>query len=124
MTVIRADQAPRFEVPGVAFAGLAAPSRGSTEVCTWRITVAPRLVSDQSHTLDRAEVFMVTNGALQVTEGGDLLGPGDAAVVPAGTPIFVANPGDEPAEAYVAIAAGFTGKMADGTAVGTPPWAR
>src|SRR5215470_8260699 len=117
MTTIRADQAPRFEVPGVQFAGLAAPSRGSTEVCTWRITVAPRFVSDQSHTLDRAEIFMVTNGALQVTEDGDLLGPGDAAVVPAGTPIFVRNPGDEPAEAYVAIAAGFTGKMADGTAV-------
>lgn len=124
MTVIRGAQAPRFEVPGVEFAGLAAPSRGSTDVCTWRITVGPRFVSDQSHTLDRAEIFMVTDGALRVTEDGDLLGPGDAAVVPAGSPIFVTNPGDEPAQAYVAIAAGFTAKMADGTLVDTPPWAR
>jgi len=66
---------------------------------------------------------MLINGALRVTEDGDLLGPGDAAVVPAGTPIFVTNPGDEPAEAYVAIGAGFTATMVDGTTVGTPPWA-
>jgi mannose-6-phosphate isomerase-like protein (cupin superfamily) len=124
MTVIRGAEAPRFEVPGVQFAGLAAPTRGSADVCTWRITVQPRFVSDQSHTLDRAEIFMVTGGALRVTEDGDLLGPGDAAVVPAGSPILVTNPGDEPAQAYVAISAGFTGKMADGTVVDTPPWAR
>jgi len=38
-------------------------------------------------------------------------------------PRFVTNLGDEPAEAYVAIGAGFTATMVDGTAVGTPPWA-
>jgi mannose-6-phosphate isomerase-like protein (cupin superfamily) len=124
MSVIRAAQAPRFEVPGVRFDGLAAPSRGSGQVCTWRITVAPRFVSDQAHTLDRDEIFMVTDGSLQVTEDGEPLAAGDAAVVAAGQPIFVTNPGDEPAHAYIAIAAGFTGKMADGTAVDTPPWAQ
>ena len=124
MSVIRAAQAPRFEIPGGRFEGLAAPSRGSAEVCTWRITVAPRFVSDQAHTLDRDEIFMLTAGALRVTADGELLAPGDAAVIPAGQPIFVTNPGDEPAHAYVAIAAGFTGTMADGTAVDTPPWAR
>ena len=123
MTVIREAEAPRFEVPGVRFAGLAAPSRGSADVCTWRITVEPRFVSDQPHALDRDEIFMVTGGALRVTEDGELLGPGDAAVVPAGKPIFVTNPGDEPAHAYVAIAAGFTATMADGASLGTPPWA-
>ena len=90
MTVIRAAQAPRFELPGVQFEGLAAPSRGGAQVCTWRITVAPRFVSDQAHTLDRDEIFMLTDGALRVTEDGEPLGPGDAAVVPAGQPIFVA----------------------------------
>ena len=83
MTVIRAAQAPRFEIPGGRFEGLAAPSRGSAEVCTWRITVAPRFVSDQAHTLDRDEIFMLTAGALRVTADGELLAPGDAAVVPA-----------------------------------------
>jgi len=124
MNVIRAAEAPRFELPGTAFTAFAAPSRGSADVCTWQITVAPRHVADQAHTLDRDEVFMVTAGAIRLTEGGDLLGPGDAAVVPAGRPILVENPGDEPARAYIAIGAGFTATMADGTALGTPPWAQ
>jgi mannose-6-phosphate isomerase-like protein (cupin superfamily) len=93
-------------------------------VCTWQITVAPGHVSDQPHTLDRTEVFMVTAGTIRLADGGDLLGPGDAAVVPAGSPILLANPGDEPARAYIAIGAGFSATMADGTALGTPPWAQ
>ena len=123
MSVIRAAEAPTFEVPGVVFTAQASPSRGSNDVCTWRITVEPGLVSEQSHTLDRDEIFMVTAGAIRVTPDGELLGPGDAAVVPAGQPIAVANPGQTPAQAYVAIGAGFTAKMADGTVIGTPPWA-
>src|SRR3712207_2406616 len=108
MTVIRAATAEQFALPGVRFTALAAPSRGSTDLCTWRITVAPGLDSAQPHSLDRDEVFMVTAGALRLTPGGDVLGPGDALVVPAGSPIQLANPGDEPAEAYVAIRAGFS----------------
>lgn len=123
MNVIRAAEAARFELTGTEFTALAAPSRGSGDVCTWRITVAPRHVADQPHTLDRDEVFMVTAGTMRLASGGELLGPGDAAVVPAGSPILVENPGDEPARAYIAIGAGFTATMADGTEVGTPPWA-
>jgi mannose-6-phosphate isomerase-like protein (cupin superfamily) len=121
--VIRGAQAPEFEVPGVRFTGLAAPSRGSAGLCTWRITVEPGLAQGQPHRLDHDEVFMVTAGRIRVTPGGDLLGPGDAATVPAGQPIAVGNPGDEPAQAYIAIAAGFTATMDDGTEIGTPPWA-
>jgi mannose-6-phosphate isomerase-like protein (cupin superfamily) len=124
MTIVRAAQAPTFELSGVTFTGLAAPSRGSADVCTWRITVAPGLRSDQSHRIDRDEIFMVTAGELRITPDGELLRAGDAAVVPAGAPIAVENPADEPAEAYIAIAANFTATMADGTVVGTPPWAR
>lgn len=123
MTVIRAAEAPSFALPGVRFTALAAPSRGSADLCTWRITVAPGLRADQAHTLDRDEIFMVTAGALRITPGGELLRAGDAAVVPAGQPIAVENDADTPAEAYVAIRAGFTATMADGTALGTPPWA-
>ena len=123
MHVIRSAEAPRFELPGVSFAALAAPSRGSRELCTWRITVEPRLRSPEPHTIDRDEVFMVLAGTLQLTPDGPALGPGDAAVVPAGQPIQLVNPGSEPAEVYVAISAGFTARMGDGTEVGTPPWA-
>jgi mannose-6-phosphate isomerase-like protein (cupin superfamily) len=122
MTVIRAAEAPRFQLPGVEFTGLAAPSRGSAGLCTWRLTVDAGLVGKESHTIDRDEVFMVLSGTVQVTADGEKLGAGDAMVVPAGEPIQLSNLGDTPAELYVAITAGFTGTMQDGTAV-TPPWA-
>jgi len=122
-TILRAAQAPQFELPGVTFASLAAPSRGSSQVCVWRITVAAGHVADQPHTLDRDEVFLVLSGQLRLTPDGELLRAGDCAVVPAGQPIAATNPGDEPAEAVVAIAAGFSAVMADGTVFGTPPWA-
>ena len=93
-------------------------------MCTWRITVEPGLESDQSHRIDRDEVFMVTSGRLRITPDGAEIHAGDAVTVPAGEPIALANPGDEPAEAYIAIAAGFTATMADGTHVATPPWAQ
>ncbi|MBB5873880.1 mannose-6-phosphate isomerase-like protein (cupin superfamily) [Allocatelliglobosispora scoriae] len=123
MHLITATTAPRFQLPGVEFTGLASPSRGSGEVCTWRITVEAGLVSDQPHHLDRDEVFMVTSGTLRLSPDGDPLHAGDAAVVPAGEPIQLVNPGAEPATAHVVIQAGFTATMADGTVVGTPPWA-
>jgi mannose-6-phosphate isomerase-like protein (cupin superfamily) len=124
MAVIRAASAPRFAVPGVEFIALAAPSRGSDELCTWRITVEPRLRSPEPHWLDADEVFMVTSGSVQLQPDGDVLGAGDAAVVPAGTPIQLVNPGTVPAEAFVAIRSGFSATAADGTSIGTPPWAR
>jgi mannose-6-phosphate isomerase-like protein (cupin superfamily) len=123
MTIIRADEAPRFQLPGVEFTGLAAPSRGSAGLCTWRLAVDPGLRGDEPHTIDRDEVFMVLSGTVQVTPDGDKLGPGDAVVVPAGEPIQLSNLGDTVAELYVAITAGFTGTMANGTQV-QPPWAQ
>lgn len=123
MYIITGPQAPRFDLPGVRFTALASPSRGSKDLCTWRLTVEAGLRSPQSHTLDRDEIFMVISGSIQLAADGPVLGPGDAAVVPAGAPILLSNPGNVPAEVHVAIAAGFTGTMADGTRVNTPPWA-
>src|SRR5215203_167041 len=122
MPIIRAHQAPTFELPGVRFAAYAAPSRGSAELCTWQITVAP----DQDpapHTLDRDETFLVLEGQLRVTPDGEDLGAGDVAVVPAGETIAVLNPGSVPARAYVVNGAGFTATTHDGQAL-QPPWAR
>jgi mannose-6-phosphate isomerase-like protein (cupin superfamily) len=124
MTVIRDAEAPRFELPGVRFVGLASPSRGSADLCTWRITVDAGLVSPQSHSLDHDEVFMVTAGEVRLTPDGPLVRAGDAAVVPAGSPIRVENPGDTPAEVFVAVRAGFTAVAEDGSPIGSPPWAR
>jgi mannose-6-phosphate isomerase-like protein (cupin superfamily) len=124
MHVIKLADAPSFELPGVRFTGMAAPSRGSAGLCTWRIAVAPGLVSPAPHTLDRDEVFMVTRGTLRLGPGTEPIAAGDTAVVPAGTPILLTNAADTEAEAIVVIAAGFTARGDDGAPMGTPPWAR
>jgi mannose-6-phosphate isomerase-like protein (cupin superfamily) len=122
MHLIRGTDAPRFALPGLEFTALAAPSRGSAQLCAWRLTVAAG-TAGQPHVLDRDEVFLVQSGAVRLAPDGEVVAAGDAAVVPAGETIQLANAGDTPAELVVAISAGFTATTADGTAVGTPPWA-
>jgi mannose-6-phosphate isomerase-like protein (cupin superfamily) len=121
MRITKAADADRFELPGVEFTAMAGPSRGTDQVCTWRLTVAPGREPDAAHVLDRDEIFMVIAGQLNIS--GQLLGVGDVAVVPAGGPITVSNPGTEPGEAIVAIAAGFGAVMADGSKM-SPPWSQ
>lgn len=122
-TIIRAQGAPRFQLPGLEFAGLASPSRGSADLCTWRLTVQPAFASPDAHLLDRDEVFVVTRGAVRLEADGDVIAAGDASVVPAGTPIQLANAGEGEAELIVSIPAGFTATTQDGATIGTPPWA-
>jgi mannose-6-phosphate isomerase-like protein (cupin superfamily) len=123
MTTIHPQEAPRFDLPGLVFTGLASPSRGSAELCTWRLSIEPGFASPDAHTLDRDEIFMVVSGSVSLSPGGTAVGPGGAAVVQAGAPILVSNVGDGPAEVIVAISAGFNATLQDGTEVGTPPWA-
>src|SRR5215212_1809328 len=126
MTEIRrtcAAEAPRFQLPGLEFTGLASPSRGSAGLCTWRLVLAPGLTSPEPHVLDRDEVFMVTSGSVRLAPDADVVCASDVAVVPSGTPIQVSNAGDAEAEIVVAIAAGFTATGGDGEVIGTPPWA-
>jgi mannose-6-phosphate isomerase-like protein (cupin superfamily) len=121
--IVRGAEAPRFELPGLEFTAMAAPSRGSAGLCTWRLAVAAGLVSPEPHTIDQDEVFMVTAGAVQLSPHGETVHAGDTAIVPAGAEIQLSNAGETPAEVIVAIRAGFTAKGADGASIGTPPWA-
>jgi mannose-6-phosphate isomerase-like protein (cupin superfamily) len=123
MEIIRAAEAPTFDLPGVRFTALAAPSRGSAETCVWRVQVEPGLESGEAHTLDRDEVFVVVEGAIRLAADGEVVAAGDAVVVPAGEPIRLSNAGEGPAVVHVAIRAGFRARMADGREIGTPPWA-
>jgi mannose-6-phosphate isomerase-like protein (cupin superfamily) len=122
-TVTRAGDAPVFQLPGLEFTGLAAPSRGSSGLCTWRLTLEPGQTSSEAHLLDRDEVFMVLRGAIRLAPGAEAVEAGDVAVVPAGAPIQIDNAGEGHAELIVAIGAGFTASSADGHPIGTPPWA-
>ena len=125
MTAIttRADEAPRFSLPGLEFTGLASPSRGSADLCTWRLTVEPGMAATEPHYLDRDEIFMVVCGAIRLSPEGEAVCAGDVAVVPSGAPIQLANAGEGQAEVIVAIPAGFVPTTADGTTIETPPWA-
>ena len=121
MSIVRAARAPRFELNGARFTVFAGPSNGSQQICAWRLTL-PAGLESVAHSLDRDEVFTVLAGRARITPDGDVLEAGDSTVVPAGRPIAVANPGDQPAELYVSIQAGFTAQGPDGPI--TPPWAR
>lgn len=121
--LIPSDSAPTFVLPGIELTGFASPRRHSAGLCTWQIRVAAGLVSPSAHTLDRDEIFMVTQGVLTLGEGVPQAGPGDTVVVPAGHPIRLSNPGTTPATALVVIAAGFRVLAEDGTTIPTPPWA-
>jgi mannose-6-phosphate isomerase-like protein (cupin superfamily) len=123
MHVIHAADAQVFDLPGITFTALAAPSRGSDELCAWLLTVEPGLESPEPHTLDRDEVFLVVEGEVRLGPSAAIARRGDVVVVPAGEPIQLANPGAAPARVHVAIRAGFSATLADGTSMGTPPWA-
>jgi mannose-6-phosphate isomerase-like protein (cupin superfamily) len=123
MHVTRASDAETFELPGVRFTSLAAPRLGTRQICLWQLNVDAGLDTPQAHTIDRDEVFVVIEGRVRLAPDGGELNRGDAAIVPAGSPIQLANPGEQPALLHVAIQAGFSATMADGTPVGTPPWA-
>jgi mannose-6-phosphate isomerase-like protein (cupin superfamily) len=121
MQVVRAAEAPRFQLPGVEFAVFASPSSGSKQLCAWRLTVDPGHGGDAPHSIDADELFIVLSGSVRLTPDGEALGAGDALVVPAGEPIAVTNLGDEPAVLHVALTAGFTATTADGASL-QPPW--
>ena len=126
MTYVSMADAPVYSLPGLEFRGLTSPSRGAREICTWHLYVAPELASDEAHSLDREEVFVVLEGRLSVSINGECttLAPGDAIAVPAGAQLRLANLDSVTAHALVCIATGFQGTMADGQVIGTPPWAQ
>ena len=123
MHLTRASDAETFELPGIRFTSLAAARLGSHQICLWQLNVDGGLDTPQAHTIDRDEVFVVIQGRVRLTPEGAELKAGDAAIVPAGSPIQLANASEGPAVLHVAIQAGFSATMADGTPVGTPPWA-
>ena len=122
MPVITSADAPTFEVPGVRFTGLAAPSRGASENSVWTITVEPG-TPGAPHSVTREEIFVATEGAGEIRIGAETIAlrPGDAAVVPPHTEFALANPHAEPFRAVVVLPVGGQAVTADGAF--TPPWA-
>ena len=125
MAVVRISGAPHFAVEGFHFTGLTSPSRGASEICTWRLEVEPGAHSDP-HWLDHEEIFVLLDGMITVSVAGESveLHAGDAVSVPARSLLELKGSGEQAAHAIVCLPAGTQATMANGQEVGTPPWAK
>jgi len=95
-----------ISTPNATMVGLAAPSRGSVELSSWRVRMAAGSAGPE-HAVDREQVWMPVDGALEFTVDGEatVVGPGEAAVLPADATRRVRTV-DGPAEALVCMRVG------------------
>jgi mannose-6-phosphate isomerase-like protein (cupin superfamily) len=124
MALITAADAAIFDVPDTHVVAYAAPSRGSTELCVWRIDIAAGATSPLHH-MDCEEVFLCVGGsALLVTSAGERkVAAGDCVVLSSGTDFSFRVIGDEPFSAFACIRAGGQATMTDSGETFLPPWA-
>lgn len=123
MRVLHPADAVPFETHGSRFLSYISPSRGSSELCAWQLSVPPNLLG-VAHRPSREEVLLVLDGELVVTLDGarSTLGPRDALLVTAGSELRV-DAGPAGATAWVTTTPGLQAVTADGTRI-TPPWAQ
>lgn len=123
MPVFRSGESTEFETHGSRFASYVAPSRGSSQLCAWQLTV-PADLRGVAHRPNREEVILVLSGQLHITLDGvaSALGTGDVALVPADTELQV-DAGPDGATAWVTTTPGLEAVTSDGTRI-APPWAR
>jgi mannose-6-phosphate isomerase-like protein (cupin superfamily) len=122
MPIVRAENAPSFELPGLTVQGLAAPSRGSSETSAWRLSISPG-APGVPHSVDREEIFLALDGRAVATLGEERLElhAGDVLIVPAGQLFSLANPGTVAFEAIAVAPVGVRARMPGGEAF-VPPW--
>jgi quercetin dioxygenase-like cupin family protein len=123
MPIIRPGDAQLFETHGSRFASYVAPSRGSVELCAWRLDV-PAGLPGVAHRPNREEVLLILSGELRVTLDGETSTTtvGDVIVVPANSELTV-DGGRSDASAWVTTTPGLKALTADSARI-VPPWAR
>jgi quercetin dioxygenase-like cupin family protein len=121
MPVFRVPDTTPHEAHGSRFSAYVAPSRGSGELCAWRLEVPPKL-RGASHRPSREEVLLVLDGDLEITLDGErsVASVGDVVLVAAGSELRV-DGGPEGATAWVTTTTGIEALLPDGTTL-TPPW--
>lgn len=122
MPVVRPADAAPFETHGSQFLSFVSPSKGSSQLCAWQLTV-PANSRGVAHRPTREEVLLVLDGELQVTLDGtySALHSGDALLVPADSELRV-DAGPDGASAWVTTTTGLEAVTADGARI-KPPWA-
>ena len=90
MPIISSSDATAFETHGSCFHSYVAPSRGSDQLCAWRLEVPPGL-EGVAHRPNREEVLLVLAGDLCLTLDGvrSTLHEGDVALVVADSELQV-----------------------------------
>jgi quercetin dioxygenase-like cupin family protein len=123
MPVIQPADAVPFEMHGTHFLSYVSPSRGSSQVCAWLLTV-PADLRGVAHRPSREEVILVLDGELLVTLDGSAhaLHRGDVVLVPAASDLRV-DAGSDGATAWVTTTPGLEAVTADGSRI-SPPWAQ
>ena len=123
MTLITAASAPKFDIPGATFTGLASPARGARDTAVWTLSVAPGSTG-ATHQLTREEIVVCTSGRGSARLGTQTLAlsPGDALIVPPHTDFGLDNPGDTPFTAITIFPVGGQAVL-PGKPPFTPPWA-
>lgn len=111
-----------FDIPGVRFAPVASPSRGSLETAMWRTTVAPNKTGVVHH-MTREEIILAVagTGIVRIGETEHALRPGDAFAVPPFTDFQLESGDDAPFEAVVVLPVGGHAVIA-GQPSFSPPW--
>ncbi|PZS18926.1 MAG: cupin domain-containing protein [Pseudonocardiales bacterium] len=122
MSVVRAADAVDHHVHGSTFSSYVAPSRGSAQLCAWRLSV-PADLAGVAHRPTREEVLLILDGEVRVTVDGEQanLTAGDVVMVPPDSELRL-DGGPRGATAWVTTTAGLEAVMADGTRF-APPWA-
>jgi quercetin dioxygenase-like cupin family protein len=123
MPIYGPTDSAEFTTHGSTFDAYVNPSRGSTDLCAWRLTVPPNLTG-AAHRPSREEVLLVLGGLLHITVDDDThtLGPGAVIHVPAESLLQVDTSTDG-GSAWVTTTRGLTATLCDGTII-TPPWAQ
>lgn len=121
--IIRSEESTAHHVHGSTFHAYVAPSRGSAELCAWRVEV-PAAQKGVAHRPTREELLFVLFGELTITINGDvgIVRAGDAVLVPANAE-FTVDGGSDGAHAWVTTTPGLEAVLADGGRL-SPPWAR
>ncbi len=122
MPVFRSPEATTFELHGSRFVSYATPSRGSRQLCAWRLEV-PADLQGVAHRPTREEIILVLDGELRVTldDARSELHRGDVALVAADSELRV-DSGPAGATAWVTTTPGIEAVTGDGSRI-TPPWA-
>src|SRR5690242_17283486 len=107
MPKIDNSNAPTFEIPGVTFTGIAAPSRGTSETAVWRATLAPNTPGTPHH-MTREEIIVAVagEGRIVIDDDAHVLKAGDAFAVPAFTEFMLEAAGETACEVMIVLPLG------------------